>query len=77
MIPDIGSTGELFLLGEFNDGTGRNINNKIVGPYKDIRLNDDNTQLIDKCKYNNHMIRNGFFKVNRFTSKHGYNRIRI
>jgi len=33
MIADIGNTRELFLFGDFNGRTEREINNKIVGPH--------------------------------------------
>jgi len=33
VIADIGNTKELFLLSDFNDKTGREVNNKIINPY--------------------------------------------
>jgi hypothetical protein len=55
----MGNTGKLFLL--LNNKTGREINNKIVRPYRKKGTVLD-IQLIDICKYNNLMIKNGFFK---------------
>jgi len=46
VIADIGNTRKLFLLGEFNGRRGREINNKIVGSYKEERVNDNSTRLI-------------------------------
>jgi len=50
VIADIGNIRELFLLGDFKDRTRREI--KIVGPYGEKRVNDDDIRLIDICKYN-------------------------
>lgn len=62
IIRDIGNTRELFLLGDFNSRTGREVNNKTVGPYGEEQVNDNRTRLIDICNYNNLTIKNGFFK---------------
>lgn len=44
IIADIGNTREMFLLDDFNSRTGREVNNKIVGPYEEDQMNDNGTQ---------------------------------
>jgi len=77
VLADIASTRELFLLGDFNGRTGREVNNKIVDSYGEERVNNNGTRLIYICKYNNLTIKMGFSNINRFIDICGCNRTEI
>jgi len=49
-------------LGDFNSHTGTKVNNQVVGPYGETRINDNGERLIDLCESHNLRITNGYFK---------------
>ena len=55
-------TREIILLGDFSGHTGTKVNNQVVGPYGETRLNDNGERLIDLCGSHSLRIRNGRFK---------------
>jgi len=55
-------TREIILLGDFNGHTGTKVNNQVVGPYGETRINDNGERLIDLCESHNLRITNGYFK---------------
>ena len=59
---NIGTTREVILLGDFNGRTGTKLDNQIVGPYGETRINDNGERLIDLCESHNLRIMNGYFK---------------
>jgi len=59
VIANVGNTRELFMLGDFNGRTRREINNKI---WNRMERNDNGTRLIDICKCTNLTIKNEFFE---------------
>jgi exonuclease III len=60
---NIGTTREIILLGNFNGHTGTKVNNQVVGPYGETRINDNGERLIDLCESHNLRITNGYFKL--------------
>jgi hypothetical protein len=56
------STTEIILLGYFNGHTDTKVNNQVVGPYGETRINDSGERLIDLCEIHNLRITNGYFK---------------
>jgi hypothetical protein len=48
-------------LGDFIDHTGTKVNNRVVGPYGESRINDSGERLIDLCESHNFRIMNGYF----------------
>jgi endonuclease/exonuclease/phosphatase family metal-dependent hydrolase len=67
---NIGTTREIILLGDFNGHTGKKVNNQVVGPYGESRINDNGERLIDLCESHNLRIVNGYFKhkmIHKFT----------
>jgi len=59
---NIGTTRGIILLGDFNGHEGTKVNNHVVGPYGEIRINDNGERLIDLCKSHNLRITNVYFK---------------
>ena len=59
---NIGTIREIILLGDFNGHTGTKVNNQVVGPYGERRINDNGERLIDLCESHNLRITNGYFK---------------
>ena len=59
---NIGTTREIIFLGDFNGHTGTKVNNQVVGPYGETRINDNGERLIDLCEHHNLRITNGYFK---------------
>ena len=59
---NIGTTGEIILLGDFNGHTGTKVNNQVVGSYGETRINDNGERLTDLCESYNLRITNGYFK---------------
>ena len=55
-------TREIILLGDFKGHTGTKVNNQVVGPYGETRINDNGERLIDLCESPNLRITNGYFK---------------
>ena len=41
---------EIILLGDFNGHAGTKVNNQVVGPYGETRINDNGERLIDLCE---------------------------
>ena len=70
---NIGMTREIILLGDFNGHTGTKVNNQIVGPYGETRINDNGERLIDLCESHNLRITNGYFKHKRYINIRGNN----
>ena len=69
----IGMTREIILLGDFNGHTGTKVNNQVVGPYGETRINDNGERLIDLCESHNLIITNGYFKHKRYINTCGNN----
>jgi len=44
---NIGTTRKIILLGDFNGHAGTKVNNQVVGPYGETRINDNGECLID------------------------------
>jgi len=59
---NIGTTREIILLGDFNGHTGTKVNNQVVGPYGERRINDIGERLIDLSESHNLRITNVYFK---------------
>jgi hypothetical protein len=49
-------------LGDFNGHKGRKVNNQIVEPCRETRMNDNGERLIDLCESHILRITNGYFK---------------
>jgi hypothetical protein len=49
-------------LGDFNGHASIKVNNHVVVPYGETRINDNGERLIDLCESHNLRIRNGYFK---------------
>jgi len=47
---NIDTTREIILLGDFNGHTGTKVNNQVVGPYGETRINDNGERLIGLCE---------------------------
>jgi len=59
---NIGTTREIILLGGFNGHTGTKVNNQVVGPYGERRINCHGERVIDVCESHNLKITNVYFK---------------
>ena len=59
---NIGTTREITRLGDFNGHAGTKVNNQVVGPYGETRINDNGEGLIDLCGSHNLSITNGYFE---------------
>ena len=49
-------------MGDFIGCTGTKVNNQVVGPYGETRINDNGEHLIDLCESHNLRFTNGYFK---------------
>ena len=59
---NIGTTREIILLGDFNGHTGTKVNDQVVGPYGETRINDNGESLVHLCESYNLRITSGYFK---------------
>ena len=59
---NIGTTREIILWGDFKGHTGTKVNNQVVGPYGETRLNYHGERLIALCESYNLRITNGYFE---------------
>ena len=70
VIDEIGNSRELIITGDFNSRIGKQLNNRIVGPFGENVVNDNGERLIELCQHQSLKILNDFFKhkdIHKFT----------
>jgi endonuclease/exonuclease/phosphatase family metal-dependent hydrolase len=59
---NISMTKDIIILGDFNGHAVTKVNNRVVGTYGELWINDNGGLLIDLCESRNLRITNGYFK---------------
>ena len=81
LIDEIGNSRELIITGDFNSRIGKQLNNRIVGPFGENVVNDNGERLIELCQHQSLKILNGFLNtriyINLRDIKIHYNRSQL